>query len=64
MEQEEPAELRGLKYPAKKHALKVKEHFISKKGQLLENKSAFFIAGETLKLYAYCDETYPLRQNR
>ncbi|VEU20992.1 DEKNAAC101820 [Brettanomyces naardenensis] len=60
----EPAELNGVKYPAKKHALKVKGHFLSKKTTATAANSAFFIAGTSLVYYEYCDETIALRQNR
>lgn len=59
---DEPRELLGIKYPAKKHALKVKSHFLTKKPSASD--SAILIAGATLEYYAYCDETISLRQNR
>lgn len=62
--QDEPLELKGQKYPAKAHALRVKTHFLSKKNGATAKNSAFFIAGEALQLYPYCDETITLRQNR
>lgn len=50
--------IKGLRYPAKKHAQRVY--------QKLENSPnvAFFLSGEALELYQYCDQTKPLRQNR
>lgn len=54
-----------MKYPAKEHAKRVKTHFLSKKAATnAQDKIAFFIASATLKLYPYCDQTSPLRQNR
>ncbi|KAI0465167.1 hypothetical protein LJB42_000389 [Komagataella kurtzmanii] len=58
-----PKELEGRKYPARAHALTVKNHFIQKKADI-SSRSAIFISGEDLKLYPYCDQTAPLRQNR
>lgn len=43
-----------LKYPARSHARKVYSHI----------KAPFFISGEDLVLYKYCDQTKPFRQNR
>ncbi|KAG7805892.1 hypothetical protein KL921_005205 [Ogataea angusta] len=48
-------------YPAKAHARKVRDHFLNNKRNA---NTAFFIAGASLKLYPYCDQTAPLRQNR
>lgn len=53
-----------MKYPAKKHAIKVASHFFTKKNDLALDKTAFFIASAVLKNYPYCDQTSPLRQNR
>jgi Xaa-Pro dipeptidase len=53
-----------MKYPAKQHAKKVKNHFFNKKTDANSDRTAFFIASATLKLYPYCDQTAPLRQNR
>ncbi|GME83563.1 unnamed protein product [Ambrosiozyma monospora] len=60
-----PPELKGKKYPAKSHALKVKQHFLTKRPEFSNDKqAAFLIAGSNLNLYPYCDQTAPLRQNR
>ena len=55
---------RLMKYPAKNHAKKVQEHFLAKKSCVSAEKTAFFIASAKYKLYPYCDQTAPLRQNR
>ncbi|TID16660.1 hypothetical protein CANINC_004112 [Pichia inconspicua] len=55
------------KYPAKRHAQRTYEHLIkliSDQTDIKPNKLSFFIASATLKLYPYCDQTAPLRQNR
>lgn len=55
------------RYPAKLHAQKTYKHFvklISDQNLIKTNKIAFFIASAKLKLYPYCDQTAPLRQNR
>lgn len=50
--------IKGLRYPAKKHAQRVYQ-------KLPNNPNvAFFLSGEALELYQYCDQTKPLRQNR
>lgn len=59
---EGPASLKGKKYPAKEHAKKVYTHFQGKNKD--NSKVAFFISGEDLVLYDYCDQTKPIRQNR
>lgn len=53
--------IEGKKYPAKEHARRVYKHFC--RGNSRENV-AFFISGEALEQYQYCDQTKPLRQNR
>lgn len=58
-----PESLRGKKYPAKKHAQKVLSHLKSKNSSKANNAN-FFISGEDLVLYKYCDQTRPFRQNR
>lgn len=55
------------KYPGKLHAQKTFKHlteFINDQSNLKPNKLSFFIASARLKLYPYCDQTAPLRQNR
>lgn len=61
---EEPAFARTHQYPAKDHARKVLHHFKEKKKLASSEKLAFFMSGEDLELYQYCDQTKPLRQNR
>lgn len=60
---EEPQSIVGHKYPAKEHASRVFRHFSQKK-TVAADKVAFFMSGEDLELYQYCDQTKPLRQNR
>ncbi|ODV98251.1 hypothetical protein PACTADRAFT_48044 [Pachysolen tannophilus NRRL Y-2460] len=60
--QEGPIELKGKKYPAKKHALNVAKHFLTKKSS--SSRSVFFVSGEAPLPIPYCDQTYPFRQNR
>lgn len=57
--------IEGRKYPAKEHAKRVYSRYLAEKatGNIHENV-AFFISGEALELYQYCDQTKPLRQNR
>lgn len=59
-----PSSLQGKKYPAKNHARSVYRHFKDKKNLVLDETVAFFVSGEALELYQYCDQTKPLRQNR
>lgn len=49
------------KYPSKEHAARVLRHFQEKN---TEKNVGFFISGEDLELYDYCDQTKPIRQNR
>ncbi|CDK26721.1 unnamed protein product [Kuraishia capsulata CBS 1993] len=58
-----PTELEGKKYPAKAHAKKAKDFFLSKRPGG-ETSAAFFLGGADLLLYPYCDQTAPFRQNR
>ncbi|KAI3404546.2 pepP [Candida oxycetoniae] len=58
-----PASLIGKKYPSKKHAEKVFSYLNSKSPEKAK-KANFFISGEDLELYKYCDQTKPFRQNR
>lgn len=50
------------KYPAKEHARRAFKHFLEKKPQ--QSKSGFFISGESLELWPYCDQSKPIRQDR
>ncbi|CAK7901923.1 hypothetical protein CAAN3_05S08328 [[Candida] anglica] len=50
------------KYPAKEHAQRVHKHYVSHAKST--DEVSFFISGEDLELYQYCDQTKPLRQNR
>ncbi|CAI5757506.1 unnamed protein product [Candida verbasci] len=59
----QPRALIGKKYPAKQHARNVYNHFKSKNASKAQG-SFFFISGENLELYKYCDQTKPIRQNR
>lgn len=54
----------NMKYPAKAHALKVKNHFLAEKKSEKKDGIAFFIASATYTNYPYCDQVAPLRQNR
>lgn len=54
----------GHKYPAKEHCLKVKGHFLQKKGLAKDSASAIFIAGGEIEPVKYCDQTKLFRQNR
>lgn len=56
-----PPSLKGHKYPAKEHAKRVATHF---KERVSAKKACFFISGEDLELYKYCDQTKPIRQDR
>lgn len=56
-----PVSLKGKKYPAKEHSSRVHSHF---KNKTNKDHVAFFISGENLELYDYCDQTKPIRQNR
>lgn len=56
-----PESLKHLKYPAKEHAKRVYQHFKEKSNA---SDVAFFMSGEDLELYQYCDQTKPIRQNR
>ncbi|SCU78051.1 LAFA_0A04654g1_1 [Lachancea sp. 'fantastica'] len=56
--------LEGRKYPAKQHALKVKELFLRRKLNSDPSETTFLIAGEQLEAIKYCDQTRPFRQNR
>lgn len=62
------ASIEGQKYPAKDHARRVFKCFLDQKSNLkldlVSENVAFFISGEALELYQYCDQTKPLRQNR
>ncbi|EMG50013.1 hypothetical protein G210_4976 [Candida maltosa Xu316] len=58
-----PKSLVGKKYPAKKHAQNVLKH-LQKKNLLKSKDAAFFVSGEDLVLYKYCDQSQPFRQNR
>ncbi|OBA21205.1 hypothetical protein METBIDRAFT_41923 [Metschnikowia bicuspidata var. bicuspidata NRRL YB-4993] len=49
------------KYPSREHARKVYSHFKSIK---INNPVGFFLSGENLDYYDYCDQTKPFRQNR
>lgn len=51
------------KYPAKKHALKIKKNFLSRKGEE-QTESALFVAGGEIEPIKYCDQTKEFRQNR
>ncbi|CUS49626.1 LAQU0S24e00628g1_1 [Lachancea quebecensis] len=51
------------KYPAKKHALKVKNYFQSRKSEK-KAQSALLIAGGEIEPIKYCDQTKEFRQNR
>ncbi|GEQ72696.1 hypothetical protein JCM33374_g6383 [Metschnikowia sp. JCM 33374] len=53
--------MNGSKYPAKEHSRRVYNHFKSRKH---DDNVGFFVSGENLELYQYCDQTKPLRQNR
>ncbi|KAK6454767.1 X-Pro dipeptidase [Scheffersomyces xylosifermentans] len=57
-----PPSLIGKKYPAKQHARNVYNYLV-KKNESTKNTS-FFVSGEDLELYLYCDQTKPIRQNR
>lgn len=54
----------NMKYPAKEHALRVKNHFLAKKESVKKDATAFFIASAKYTNYPYCDQVAPLRQNR
>ncbi|KAF5208539.1 putative uncharacterized peptidase [Clavispora lusitaniae] len=56
-----PKSLEGRKYPAKEHAKRVYKHFREKNDA---KRVSFFMSGEDLELYQYCDQTKPIRQNR
>ena len=58
-----PESLKGKKYPAKQHARNVLNHYTSKNPSLAKNV-AFFVSGEDLELFQYCDQTKAFRQNR
>lgn len=58
-----PRSLEGKKYPAKNHAQKV-HSLLQKKNSTKAKDVSFFISGEDLELYKYCDQTRPFRQNR
>lgn len=58
-----PPSLVGKKYPAKQHARTVYSHLVHK-NEVSAKGSAFFVSGEDLELYLYCDQTKPVRQNR
>lgn len=64
MSTEGPASLKGKKYPAKEHNTRVLSHFKEKKLLKLVETLAFFMSGEDLELWQYCDQTKPIRQNR
>ncbi|GMM34419.1 putative Xaa-Pro dipeptidase [Saccharomycopsis crataegensis] len=57
-------DLEHKKYPAKQHVLNVKQHFLKKSSNFNPNEVFFFISGEHLTLYPYCDQSPPFRQNR
>lgn len=56
-----PQALFGRKYPSKEHAKRVFQHFAEKNST---KNVSFFMSGEDLELYQYCDQTKPIRQNR
>lgn len=56
--------LQGKKYPAKEHNLKVKNHLLSRKEDLLADNTAVFITGADIEGIKYCDQTKQFRQNR
>ncbi|CEP63543.1 putative Xaa-Pro dipeptidase LALA0_S08e04918g [Lachancea lanzarotensis] len=56
--------LEGKKYPAKQHALKIKDLFLKRKSNSDPEKTTLLIAGEQLEAIKYCDQTKPFRQNR
>lgn len=53
-----------MRYPAKEHAIKVKNHFLTKSQSAKTENIAFFIASANHTPYPYCDQEAPLRQNR
>ena len=59
----EPKTLTGRKYPARQHAKKVFQFFREYESSK-NDKIAFFISGQDLELYSYCDQTKPFRQDR
>lgn len=59
-----PVAIRGHKYPAKNHNLKVKDYLLQKKKALSSESTAIFIAGEELEGVKYCDISKEFRQNR
>ncbi|EDO17747.1 hypothetical protein Kpol_1033p53 [Vanderwaltozyma polyspora DSM 70294] len=59
-----PESIRGKKYPAKDHILKVKDILLSKKTNLKDSETAVFIAGEEVEGVKYCDGTKKFRQNQ
>lgn len=59
-----PFALKGHKYPAKAHNLKVKNLLLSKNKKLSPDSTAVFIAGEEIEGIKYCDTTKDFRQNR
>lgn len=58
-----PESLKGKKYPAKEHALRVQEHFLNKNPSKAKG-AIYFISGAALELNTYSDTTKPFRQNR
>lgn len=59
-----PVVLRGHKYPAKAHCLKVKKHLFAQSSRWSSDNTAVFIAGEELEGVKYCDISKEFRQNR
>ncbi|CCE66203.1 hypothetical protein TPHA_0P00450 [Tetrapisispora phaffii CBS 4417] len=59
-----PEKLRGKKYLAKEHCLRVKKLLLSKVKSLNASKTGIFIAGEEMKGVKYCDAFKDFRQNQ
>ncbi|AQZ15142.1 YFR006W [Zygosaccharomyces parabailii] len=59
-----PIAIKGHKYPAKSHNVKVKELLLKKNPKLSAETTAVFIAGEEIEGNKYCDTEKPFRQNR
>ncbi|KAI5954269.1 pepP [Candida jiufengensis] len=59
----EPTSLKGKKYPAKQHARNVLSQLQNKNSSKAQD-AKFFISGEVLEGYKYCDQTKPFRQDR
>lgn len=59
-----PEAIKGKKYPAKAHLLKVKKLLLEKNNKISNDSAAILVAGEEAEPIKYCDQHKTFRQNR